>query len=80
MAINELDAVADDPVGDRNRLLGIALVIFDIQLDLPPPDTASSIDRLGGGLRPLLELIADRGELPRHRPHNRDGNVFGVSR
>ena len=49
MADNELDAVSNELVGDRNALLRIGNVIAERQLDLLAVDAAGSID-VGGGL------------------------------
>ena len=56
---------------------GIALVVLDVELDLAAVDAARRVDRVGGGLRALLELIADGGELSGHRSDHRKGDVVG---
>ena len=71
MAVDKLDLLADDVVGDRDRLLGIALVVLDDDLDLAPGDAARLIDQCGGRIGPGLELIADRSELAGHRAGDR---------
>ncbi len=42
-----------------------------------PVDAARRVDRVGGGLRALLELVADGGELSGHRSDHRNGDVVG---
>ncbi len=63
MAVDELDLLADDAVGDRDRLLGIASVVLDDDLHLATVDPAGLVDGGGGGLGAPLHLLADA----RHR-------------
>ena len=80
MAVDEPDAVGDDAVGDRHRLLGIADVVLDGELDLAAHDAALGVDRGDGGLGAVLELVADGGELAGHRPDHREVDVVGQRR
>ena len=57
--------------------LGSRLVVLDVELDLAAVDAAGGVDRVGGGLRALLELVADGGELAGHRADHRKGDVVG---
>ena len=49
VAVDELDLLADDEIGDGDRLLRIAGVVLDDDLDLAPVDAAGVVDRGGGG-------------------------------
>ena len=65
MAVDELDLLPDDQVRHRDRLLRIAGVVLDHDLDLAAIDAAGVVDRGGGGFRAALHLVADRGDRAR---------------
>ena len=72
MADHELDAVADELVGDRNALLGIGDVVARLDLDLLAEDAAGLVDVLGRLIDPLRELRAEGGVGPGDRPGDAD--------
>ena len=80
VAVDIFDLLPDDEVGDRHRLLRIARVVLDHDLDLAPVDPAGLVDRRGGGLGAPLHLFADRRHRPGHRPGDRDGDVLSAGR
>src|SRR5689334_12373082 len=59
VAIDVFYLLADDEVGDRDRLFRIAGVVLDDDLDLAPVDAARLVDRGRGGLGAALHLFAD---------------------
>ena len=77
MSVDELDPLADDQVGDRNRLLRIAGVVLDHDLDLAAVNSARVVDGGGGGLGAALHLVADRGDRAGHRACDGDDDVVG---
>ncbi len=77
MAVDELDLLADDQVRHRDRLLRIAGVVLDHDLDLLAVDAAGLVDRGGGGFGAALHLVADRGERAGHRTGDGDDEVVG---
>ena len=80
VAGDELDLLADDEIGDRDRLLGIAGVVLDDDLDLAPVDAAGLVDRGGGGLAAAFHLFADRGDRAGHRTDDGDLDVLSLDR
>ena len=56
MADDELDAVADEFVGDRHALLRIGNVVAELDLDLLPENPACLIDVFDGLLDALGQL------------------------
>ena len=60
MADDELDAVADELVGDRHALLRIGDVVADFDFDLLPEDAAGLVDVFGRLLDALGQLSAER--------------------
>ena len=60
VADDELDAVADEFVGDRHALLGIGDVVADFDLDLLPQNSAGLVDVFGGLLRRLGSVARQR--------------------
>ena len=75
MAGHEHDAGVDHLVGDRDRLLGIAGVVADLQDQLLAEHAAGGIDVLDRLLGALLHLLAERGVLAGHRTGGSDGDV-----
>ena len=61
VADDELDAVSDELVGDRDALLRIGDVVADDELDLLAIDAAGRVDVGDGLLGALLELCAESG-------------------
>ena len=59
MADHELDAVADELVGDRDALLGIGNVVALLDLDLLAENAAGLVEVLGG-LADAVASIARR--------------------
>ena len=70
MADDEVDAVAEEIVGDRNALARIGGVVADDQLDLLAVDAAGGIDVGDGLLDAVLELCAERCVRAGHRPRD----------
>src|SRR5262249_54869238 len=68
MADDELDAVADELVGDRHAFLRVGAVVADEDLDLLPEDAAGSIDVGDGLFGAVLELGAEGRAASGHRP------------
>ena len=68
MADDELDAVADELVGDRYALLRVGDVVAGLDLDLLAKDAAGLVDVLGRLIDPLRELRAEGGVGPGDRP------------
>ena len=61
MADDELDAVADELVGDRNALLGIGDVVALLERDLLAEDAAGLVDVVDRLLRAVDKLRAEGG-------------------
>ena len=61
MADHELDAVADELVGDRDALLGIRHVVALLERDLLAEDAAGLVDVVDRLLRAVGELRAESG-------------------
>ena len=80
MTVDVFDLLPDDAIGDSHRLLRIAGVVLDHDLDLAAIHAAGVIDRRGGCLRAALHLFADAGDRSGHRSGDGDGDVLGVSR
>ncbi len=75
MADNELDAIGDELVGDRNALLRVGDVVADRQHDLLAVDAASRVDVSGRHFGALLELSAKSGVRAGHRTGDADQDV-----
>ncbi len=80
MAVDIFDLLPDDEIGDGHRLLRVAGVVLDDNLDLAPVDAAAVVDRSGRGLGAALHLLADARDRPGHRPGDRDRDVVGQNR
>ena len=76
VAVDELDAVGDDAVCDRHRLLGIAGIVIDGDLHVLAVHAACLVNGLRGELGTMLELLADAGHRSGHRAGDRNGDVF----
>jgi hypothetical protein len=76
MPIDELDSLRNDAVGNGHRLLWIAGIILNDDLDGFAVDTAILVDGLGSKLGAMPELLADRGHRFRHRACHRNRDVF----
>ena len=72
MPDHQLVALAGELVGDRNGLARIARVVADVELQLLAEHAARLVDVGHGLLGAVLQLRAERGILPRHRPGRRD--------
>ena len=70
MADHEVDAVAEEVVGDGDALARIGGVVADGQLDLLAVDAAGGIDVGDGLLGAVLELRAEGRVGARHRPRH----------
>ena len=75
VAGDELDAVMDELVGYRHRLLGVAGIVADLENQLLAVDAALGVDVLHGQLGAALHLLAEHGVLAGHRACGRDGHV-----
>ena len=73
MTDNELDAIADELVGDRNALLRIGHVVALLEGDLLAEDAAGLVDVVDRLLRPHSQLRAERGVWPGDR--SRDAHL-----
>ena len=80
VAGDELDLLADDEIGHRDRLLGIAGVVLDDDLDLAALDAAGFVDRSRGGFPAAFLLFADRRDRTRHRTDDGDRDVLRFDR
>ena len=67
MADDELDAVADEFVGDGHALLGVGHVVAQLDLDLLSENAAGLVDVFGGLLDALGQLGAKGGVGPGDR-------------
>ena len=67
MADDELDAVADELVGDRHALLRIGHVVALLEGDLLAEDAAGLVDVVDRLLRPVGELRAEGRVRPGDR-------------
>ena len=72
MADDELDAVADEFVGDRHALLGVGHVVAQLDFDLLPEDAAGLVDVLGRLLDALGQLRAEGRVGPGDRSRDAD--------
>ena len=72
MADHELDAVADELVGDRHALLRIGHVVAVAHGDLLADDAAGRVDVLDRLLGAVLELRAEGGVRAGERPGDAD--------
>ena len=72
MADDELDAVADELVGDRNALFGIRNVVPRLDLELLAENAATLVDILDGLLDSLGQLGAERCVGAGDRPRDAD--------
>ena len=71
MAGDEDHAVADQLAGQRHRLIGVAEVVADDQLDVLPEHAALGVQildrQLGAALKPLAGPGVDAGHRRGHR-------------
>ena len=72
---HEHDAVVDHLVGDRDRLLGIAGVVADLEDQLLAEHAAGGIEVLHRLLGALLHLLAEDGVLAGHRTGGGDHDI-----
>jgi hypothetical protein len=79
MAVDELDAVGDDAVGDGDGLLGIAGIVIKDDLEGLPVDAAILVDGLCREFGAVLELLADAGDRTGHRSGHGDGDILCAS-
>ncbi len=77
MADDEVDALAEELVGDGDALARIGGVVADEQLDLLAVDAAGGIDVGDGLLDAVLELGAEGRVRARHRPGTPSFNFAG---
>ncbi len=75
MSDDELDAVSDELVGDRDALLRVGNVVADDELDLLAIDAAGGVDVGCGLLGALLELCAEGSVRTGERTGNADQDV-----
>ena len=75
MAGHQLHALAHHVVGDSNRLLGIAGIVADAQLQLLAEHAASGVDIGNRLLRTRLHLGAEAGILTGHRTGGRHRDI-----
>ena len=75
MADNELDAISDELVGDRNALLRVGDVVADRKNNLLAVDSACRVDVGRGLLGALLELCAEGGIRTGNRAGNADHDI-----
>src|SRR6516162_9016976 len=80
MSVHEFDVEAGQAVGDGDRLLRVADIVLDIELDLLAVDAARRVDRLDAGLGAVLELLADGRDRPGEGSGNRNGDVLSARR
>ena len=72
MPDDELDAVADELVGDRHALLGIGHVVARLDLDLLPQNAPRLVDVFDSQLDALGQLRAERRVGPGDRSRDAD--------
>ena len=77
MADDEVDALAEEIVGDGDALAGIGSVVADGQLDLLAVDAAGRVDVGDSLLDTVLELRAERRVGSSHRPGNTHLQLLG---
>ena len=75
VAVNELDAIADELVGNRNALLRVGNVVTELELDLLAVHAAGGIDVLRRQFRALLKLRAKGGVRAGQRAGDADQDV-----
>ena len=75
MADDELDAVGDELVGDRDALLRIGDVVADDDADLLAVHAAGRVDVGGSLLGALLELRAESGVRAGDRTGDADDDI-----
>ncbi len=71
---------AGELLADRARLLGIAGIVADFELDLLAEHAARGVDVGDGLFGAVPQLAAERGFAARHRAGNADANVLSKSR
>ena len=78
MAGDEGDPAAGHVIGDRHRLLGIAGIVADVEVELLAEHAARGVDVFDGQFRAVLHLRAEGGVLPGHRTDDGDrrGSAF----
>ena len=75
MAVDELDALGHDTVGDADGLFGIAGVVLDTILMVLPQHAAGLVDGLGREFGAVLHLLADVAFEPGQRADDRDRDI-----
>jgi len=76
VADDEIHPVAEEVVGHRNALAGIARVVADEQLDLLAVDAPCRVDVRDGLFRAIFELCAESGVGARHRTGDANLELF----
>jgi hypothetical protein len=75
VTVDELDAVTDELVGDRDALLRIGHVVAEAQHDVHAEDAASRVDVVARHLGALLQLRAEGRVRARQRAGDADGQI-----
>ena len=75
MADDELYAVSNEFVGDRNALLRVGHVVAEHNFDLFPVDTASGVDVRCSLFRTFLKLCAERSVGAGQRAANANNDI-----
>ena len=73
--VDEHHALVDELVGHRHRLLRVAGVVTDLDLELLAADAALGVQVLRRQLGAALHLLAEDGVLPGDRAGDGDGHV-----
>ena len=76
MAGHEGDLPGRELVRHRDRLLRVAGVVADLELDLATHHAATGVDVCDGHLGAAAQLRAEGCVLARHRAGGRDGDVL----
>ncbi len=77
MAGDERDTVAGHLIGDGHRLLRVAGIVADVEVELLAEHAARFVDVLDGHLAAILHLRAEGGILTRDRAD--DGDRRGIA-
>ena len=72
---HENDVLVNHVVRDRDRLLRVAGIVADLELDLLAIDAALGVQVLDRHLGAALHLIAENGILAGHRSGRRDHHI-----
>jgi hypothetical protein len=73
---HERHLLAGEFLADRARLLRIAGIVADFELELLAEHAALGVDVGDGGFGAVLQLRAERRVLARHRPRDADGDLL----